>query len=128
MKAIDFSIIEAKEKAEEWIAFLATYSDARLERRLQIIRKQQVIAEQDANAKGWELLMLWEQITIEARIFKEEKSIPDAISEPTEELSYDEPEVATLSEKRVEVFNKASEQKKEKTSTNEDEQSQLSLF
>ena len=41
MPALDIQIKEARAKAEEWIAFLATCSDARLEKKLRINRTQQ---------------------------------------------------------------------------------------
>lgn len=126
MKAIDLRIQEAHDKADEWVTFLATYPDRRLEKRLDAIRKQQVIAQQNKDEKGFELLLLWEHITISARIYKEEHNIPDAIDEMAGELKNIET-VVVLSEKRKVVYTTQPKENKPKTSQ-EDNSNQTSLF
>lgn len=128
MRAIDLRIQEAHEKADEWIAFLATYSDARLDRRIDIIRKQQVIAEQNQDEKGFDYMLIMEHITICARMYKEEHKIPDAVDEMEEEAKLVET-VVVLSEKRQEIFNENSLSKAERPKKiQEDNSNQTSLF
>lgn len=127
MRAIELRIQEAHEKADEWIEFLATYSDERLDKRIDIIRKQQVIAEQNQDELGFEYMLIMEQITISARMYKEENNIPDAIDEDTEELALIET-VIVLTEKRQEIFNEMASAKTSKPKIQEDNSSQMSLF
>jgi hypothetical protein len=127
MRAIDLRIQEAHEKAEEWVAFLATYSDARLERRIDNIRQQQVIAEQNQDEKGFDYMLIMEHITICARIYKEEHDIPDAIDEMAEEAKLIET-VVVLSEKRQEIFNDSIPKTQRQKKIEEDNSNQTSLF
>lgn len=127
MRAIELRIQEAHEKADEWIEFLATYSDERLDKRIDIIRKQQVIAEQNQDELGFEYMLIMEQITISARMYKEEYNIPDAIDEDAEELALIET-VVVLTEKRQEIFNEMVTAKISKPKIQEDNSSQMSLF
>lgn len=127
MRAIELRIQEAHEKADEWIEFLATYSDERLDKRIDIIRKQQVIAEQNQDELGFEYMLIMEQITISARMYKEENNIPDAIDEDAEELALIET-VVVLTEKRQEIFNEMGSTKISKSKIQEDNSSQMSLF
>jgi len=127
MRAIELRIQEAHEKADEWIEFLATYSDERLDKRIDIIRKQQVIAEQNQDELGFEYMLIMEQITISARMYKEENNIPDAIDEDAEELALIET-VVVLTEKRQDIFNEMTSTKISKPKIQEDNSSQMSLF
>lgn len=127
MKAIELRIQEAHEKADEWIEFLATYSDERLSKRIDIIRQQQLVAEQNKDAIGFEYMLLMEQITISARVYKEENNIPDAIDEDAEALKQIET-VVVLSEKRQEIVNEIASAKISKPKIQEDNSSQMSLF
>lgn len=127
MKAIELRIQEAHEKADEWIEFLATYSDARLSKRIDIIRQQQLIAEQNKDALGFEYMLLMEQITISARVYKEENNIPDAIDEDTDALKQIET-VVVLAEKRQEIVNEMISARFSKPKIQEDNSSQMSLF
>lgn len=127
MKAIELRIQEAHEKADEWIEFLATYSDERLSKRIDIIRQQQLIAEQNKDALGFEYMLLMEQITISARVYKEENNIPDAIDEDVDALKQIET-VVVLAEKRQEIVNEIASAKISKPKIQEDNSSQMSLF
>lgn len=127
MRAIELRIQEAHEKADEWIEFLATYSDERLDKRIAIIRKQQLIAEQNQDELGFEYMLIMEQITISARMYKEENNIPDAIDEDAEALKQIET-VVVLSEKRQEIFNEKGINKTIKPKIQEDNSCQMSLF
>ena len=127
MKAIELCIQEAEEKADEWIAFLATYSDERLSKRIDIIHKQQLIAEQNKDALGFEYMLLMEHITICARMYKEEHNVADVIDEAEEELKQVET-VVVSSEKRQEVFNENLATKKQTSKIQIDNSNQTSLF
>ncbi len=127
MKAIELRIQEAHEKADEWIEFLATYSDERLSKRIDIIRQQQLIAEQNKDALGFEYMLLMEQITISARVYKEENNISDAIDEDVDALKQIET-VVVLAEKRQEIVNEIASAKISKPKIQEDNSSQMSLF
>lgn len=128
MRAIELRIQEAHEKADEWIEFLATYSDERLDKRIDIIRKQQVIAEQNQDELGFEYMLIMEQITISARMYKEENNIPDAVNEMEEEAKLVET-VVVLSEKRQEIFNENALPKAQRPKKiEEDNSNQTSLF
>jgi hypothetical protein len=132
MSAIDYHLKQAEEKAQEWVEFLATYPDKRLVKRLAIVRKQLAIARQNEDEKGYELMLMWEHITICARMHKEEYNIPDALVEK-EEI---QPEaIIAITEKRQELLKEALKPKhnpepateQNKNTSNEDE-IQLSLF
>lgn len=127
MKAIELRIQEAHEKADEWIEFLATYSDERLSKRIDIIRQQQLVAEQNKDAIGFEYMLLMEQITISARVYKEENNISDAIDEDVDALKQIET-VVVLAEKRQEIVNEIASAKISKPKIQEDNSSQMSLF
>lgn len=127
MKAIELRIQEAHEKADEWIEFLATYSDERLSKRIDIIRQQQLVAEQNKDALGFEYMLLMEQITISARVYKEENNISDAIDEDVDALKQIET-VVVLAEKRQEIVNEIASAKISKPKIQEDNSSQMSLF
>lgn len=127
MRAIDYHLKQAEEKAEEWVAFLATYSDKRLVKRLVIIRKQLLIAQQNKDEKGFELMLKWEHITICARMHKEEYNIPDSLTEQKENIEEIET-VIVLSEKRQNVLTEVINKKREQHSANNESENQLSLF
>jgi hypothetical protein len=129
MKAIDYHIKQAEEHGHEWVEFLATYSDKRLIKRLGIIRKQKVMAAQNQDEKGFDLMLQWEHITICARIHKEEFNIPDApIEKQDNEIEIETEPIIILSEKRQEILTQTLKPKKIKPSTTNEDNNQLSLF
>lgn len=73
MNNYQIRIKEAIDHWEEDIAYLIRLSDAKLERKLEIIRLQMDIAERDKKDEALELLRIWEIRTIEARIRKMEQ-------------------------------------------------------
>ncbi|MHB8258698.1 MAG: hypothetical protein ACYDCN_00370 [Bacteroidia bacterium] len=127
MSAIDIQIKQALDKAEEWIAFLATYSDARLDKKLLINRTQQVMAAEQKNEKAWEYLKIMEEIIIHARIYKEENNIPDTIDELEENVKGIETYLQ-LPEMRKEIFTEIDKGKAHQTIVKEEDKDQLSLF
>ncbi len=127
MRAIDYHLKQAEEKGQEWVEFLATYSDKRLVKRLSIIRKQLLIARQNEDEKSFELMLKWEHITICARMHKEEHNIPDTVYESEKNIKEIE-SVIILSEKRQEILTEIIHQKSRQQITNNESENQLSLF
>jgi len=127
MSAIDIQIKQALDKSEEWIAFLATYSDDRLDKKLLINRTQQVMAVEQKNEKAWEYLKIMEEIIIHARIYKEENNIPDTIDELEENVKDIETYVQ-LPEMRKEIFTEIDMVKARRPIVKEEDKDQLSLF
>jgi hypothetical protein len=127
MSAIDIQIKQAIDKSEEWIAFLATYSDDRLDKKLLINRTQQVMAAEQKNEKAWEYLKIMEEIIIHARIYKEENNIPDTIDELEENVKDIETYVQ-LPEMRKEIFTEIDTAKAHRPIVKEEDKDQLSLF
>lgn len=127
MSAIDIQIKQALDKSEEWIAFLATYSDDRLDKKLLINRTQQVMAVEQKNEKAWEYLKIMEEIIIHARIYKEENNIPDTIDELEENVKDIETYVQ-LPEMRKEIFTETDMVKARRPIVKEEDKDQLSLF
>ena len=127
MSAIDIQIKQALDKSEEWIAFLATYSDDRLDKKLLINRTQQVMAVEQKNEKAWEYLKIMEEIIIQARIYKEENNIPDTIDELEENVKDIETYVQ-LPEMRKEIFTEIDMVKARRPIVKEEDKDQLSLF
>ena len=125
MSALDIQIKQALDKAEEWIAFLATYSDARLDKKLLINRTQQVMATEQKNEKAWEYLKIMEEIIILARIYKEENGIADTVDELEENIKDIETYVQ-LPEVRREIYTEST--KVSKPVIKEEDKDQLSLF
>jgi hypothetical protein len=127
MSAIDIQIKQALDKSEEWIAFLATCSDDRLDKKLLINRTQQVMAVEQKNEKAWEYLKIMEEIIIHARIYKEENNIPDTIDELEENVKDIETYVQ-LPEMRKEIFTETDMVKARRPIVKEEDKDQLSLF
>ncbi len=65
-----YRITEAKSNETENIAFLSGLSDAKLEKKLLLVREQMAIAETNHQTDAIELLKLWERQIIEARTAK----------------------------------------------------------
>ncbi|MBI4946190.1 MAG: hypothetical protein HY840_07290 [Bacteroidetes bacterium] len=77
----EIQIRQALEHAEEYIAQMTTFSDKKLEKHLDIIHKQSVIAEKEKMTSSLELLRIWRSQVIEARIRKAINNIADVPSE-----------------------------------------------
>ncbi len=72
---------EAIDNAEAYILFLASLPDKELSKRLDLIHLQMELAEQKRNTDSLELLEVWRSQVIEARIYKAENEIADALNE-----------------------------------------------
>ncbi len=118
--SVEIRIRLASEKAEEYIAYLATFSDEKLENHLDIIHQQSVIAEKEKLTSSLELLEIWREQVIQARILKAEKNIP---TQPSAiELALAEMEAQEeKSEQRQEILREVSS----KRITNKEEESQM---
>lgn len=79
--SIEIRIRQALERAEEYIAHMATFSDKKLAKHLDIIHKQSVIAEKEKMISSLELLEVWRSQVIQARIYKAENNIADVPSD-----------------------------------------------
>lgn len=74
-------IKEAIDNAEANVLFLSGLPDKELSKRLDDIHIQMELADQKRNADSLELLEVWRTQIIDARIYKAENNIPDAINE-----------------------------------------------
>ena len=128
LSAIEIQIQEALAKADEWVALLATYSDARLDKKLSINRTQQVMAAEQKNEKAWEFLKIMEEIIIHARVYKDENNIADMVDELEEGIK-DVETYIQLPEVRQEIFTDTpNNQPTKRNVIKEDDKDQLSLF
>lgn len=131
----EIQIRQALERAGEYIAHMATFSDKKLAKHLDIIHKQSVIAEKEKMTSSLELLEIWRGQVIQARILKAENNIADvptdmelaiADMESFEEKSEQRQEI--LNEARSTVNEEEADQSQEKEKGNSDNSEQLSLF
>jgi hypothetical protein len=131
----EIQIRQALERAEEYIARLATFSDKKLEKHLDIIHKQSVIAEKEKMTSAIQLLEIWRSQVIQARILKAENNIPDVPSDMELAIA-DMESFEEKVEQRKEILKEASstiiegeaEQPQEKEKDSPDTPEQLSLF
>ncbi|MFN7792053.1 MAG: hypothetical protein ACK5NM_05835, partial [Cyclobacteriaceae bacterium] len=66
---------------ERYVAMMATLPDRELAKKLELVHIQSEIAEKTRNTASLELLEVWHNQIIEARIYKAENEIPDAPKE-----------------------------------------------
>ena len=126
MQAIDYRILEVKEKSAEWIAFLATCDNDKLSKKLRINRIQQVHATEQENEKAYTYLRMMEEVIIHARIYKEENNIEDQLDELEENVK-DIETYTSIQENRRSTFIESAK-KTRKTPIIENDEDQLSLF
>lgn len=132
----EIRIRQAKERAEEYVAYLATMPDKELEKKLDIIHKQSVIAEKEKNTSSLELLEIWRNQIIQARILKIENNIPDtpraidiALAEMEAQKEKSEQRQEILNEARTTVIaNEVKQSQEEEEKNSPDKPEQLSLF
>ena len=127
--SVEIRIRQATERAEEYIAYLTNFSDEKLENHLDIVHQQYVIAEKEKLASSLELLEIWREQIIQARILKAEKNIPtqpNAIELALAEMEAQEEK----SEQRQEILKEASKplQSPRAKIQQQNDDSQLSLF
>lgn len=136
MNMSDPRIRNAIKNWDEYVAILATMSDKKLSKKLDIINMQSVIAHKKKITSSVELLEIWWRQVVEARIYKAENNIPDVPSEielalaemeQFEEKVEKRKEVITSpkqTETEIETENWTEEEEKPKPNND----SQLSLF
>jgi hypothetical protein len=113
---------------EAYVAQLCTLTDKELEKKLELIHLQSELAERGKNTASIELLDIWQQQVIEARILKAENNIPDAPNE-IELAIADIQTTLAKAEERLELLEDSSPQaKKAKPKIQADDSSQMSLF
>ncbi len=121
-------IKEAIDNAEANINYLSTLPDNVLAEKLDTVHLQMELAEQKRNTNSLELLEVWRNQIIEARIYKAENNIPDAPNEIELAIADIETTVAKT-EERQEIFNESSAPHKvQKPKIKEEDQNQMSLF
>lgn len=130
MNATEQKIKLAQEKSIEWIELLAANSEKRLEKRLRVNHAQYAIAVKENMDDMCELLNIMERIIIEARIYKAEHKIPDAVNEI--EIAIADIEILdSKTKKRQEILskiNQPAEQIRGEDKQQQDNYSQLSMF
>lgn len=122
-------IRQALENAEANVELLATMSDKKLAEKLDTIHLQSQIAEKKQITTSIELLEIWRNQVIAARIYKAENEIPDQPSEIDLAIADIEVFVART-EKRKEVFDELvnNGNVRSKSTQEAENNDQLSLF
>ena len=120
----------ARKKSIEWIKYMATNSEKRLQKRIRVNHAQYAIAVKENMEDMCELLDIMEQIIIAAIFYKEDNNIPDAPDEI--ELAIADMETVVIkTNQHEEILNeqrapvKKSNQKQQQQ---KDSDSQISLF
>ncbi|MBK9284742.1 MAG: hypothetical protein IPM51_10555 [Sphingobacteriaceae bacterium] len=128
--SIAIRIKDCIDNHEKYVAIMATLPDKELAKKLDLVHIQSEIAEQTKNTGSLELLEVWHQQIIEARIYKAENDIPDAPNEI--ELAIADIETfVSKSEARQEIMSdlaNPAKQSRPKVQQQQDNDSQLSLF
>ncbi len=134
--SISIRIKDCIDNHERYVAIMATLPDQELAKKLQLVHIQSELAEKTKNTGSLELLEVWHNQIIEARIYKAENEIPDAPNEIELAIADIETFVAK-SEERQEIIHEFSntaylpdnqiKQSRPKVQQ-QDTDSQLSLF
>jgi hypothetical protein len=126
----DTRIQDCIDNHETYVLTLAAMPDKKLAGKLEAIHLQMAIAEQKNDSGNLELLEIWRAQTIEARTYKAENNIPDAVNEIEQATNQIETFVAEV-ETRTEVLNDYSHavnQSRPKAKKEEGSNEQLSFF
>lgn len=127
--SIAIRIKDCIDNHEKYVAVMATLPDKELAKKLDLVHIQSELAEKTKNTGSLELLEVWHQQIIEARIYKAENEIPDAPNEI--ELAIADIETfVSKTEERQEIMNEFSNPVKQSRPKiqQQDNDSQLSLF
>lgn len=116
-------ITNALDKEIENVAFLAYFPDAKLEKKLLLVRQQVLVAEKNKQLQALDLLRIWEQQICDARVLKKELEIDDNPNLDMQ-LSLPEIEAYEMIEKRQELM----KQKLLKDNLTEAERKHQNLF
>lgn len=127
--SIAIRIKDCIDNHDKYVAIMATLPDKELAKKLDLVHIQSELAEKTKNTGSLELLEVWHQQIIEARIYKAENEIPDAPNEI--ELAIADIETfVSKTEERQEIMNEFSNPVKQSRPKiqQQDNDSQLSLF
>lgn len=127
--SIAIRIKDCIDNHEKYVAIMATLPDKELAKKLDLVHIQSEIAEKTQNTGSLELLEIWHQQIIEARIYKAENNIPDIPNEI--ELAIADIETTiSKTEEREEIISDFKSLVKQSGSKvqQQDNDSQLSLF
>jgi hypothetical protein len=115
---------------EKYVAIMATLPDKELAKKLNLVHIQSEIAERTKNTGSLELLEIWHQQIIAARIYKAENEIADAPNEIGLAIAAIETFVTKTehSQKIMIDFSTADKPIRPKTQQKQDSESQHSLF
>lgn len=128
--SIAIRIKDCIDNHDKYVAIMATLPDKELAKKLDLVHIQSEMAEKTKNTGSLELLEIWHQQIIEARIYKAENEIPDAPNEIGLAIS-DIENFVSKAEERQEILNDFSDpvkQSRPKIQQQQDNGSQLSLF
>ena len=127
--SISIRIKDCIDNHEKYVAIMATLPDKELAKKLDLVHIQSELAEKTKNTGSLELLEVWHQQIIEARIYKAENEISDAPNE-IELAIADIETVVSKTEERQEIMNDFSSPVKQSSSEvqQRDNDIQLSLF
>jgi len=121
-------IQEAIDNAEANVNYLATLPDDVLSEKLDTVHIQMELAEQKRNTNSLELLEVWRSQIIDARIYKAENNIPDALNEIELAIADIETTVAKTEERQETFTENATSYKAQKPKIKEEDKDQMSLF
>ncbi len=127
--SIAIRIKDCIDNHDKYVAIMATLPDKELAKKLYLVHIQSELAEKTKNTGSLELLEVWHQQIIEARIYKAENKIADVPNEI--ELTIADIEIIVVkSEQRHDVLNEMTQptEKSRSEVEQQDNDSQLSLF
>ncbi len=127
--SIAIRIKDCIDNHDKYVAIMATLPDKELAKKLDLVHIQSELAEKTKNTGSLELLEVWHQQIIEARIYKAENEIADAPNEIELAIANIETFVAKT-EQREDVLNEITKptEKPRIKIHQQDNDSQLSLF
>ena len=128
--SIAIRIKDCIDNHDKYVVIMATLPDKELAKKLDLVHIQSELAEKTKNTSSLELLEVWHQQIIEARIYKAENEIADAPNE-IELAIADIDTFVAKAEQRQDVLNEMAQPVKEsrpKVQQQQANDSQLSLF
>ena len=128
--SIAIRIKDCIDNHDKYVAIMATLPDKELAKKLDLVHIQSEIAEKTKNTGSLELLEVWHQQIIEARIYKAENEIADAPNEIELAIADIETSVAKAEQRQdtLKKFTEPVQQSRPKVQQQQDNDSQLSLF
>lgn len=112
----------------QYVEELMKFPDAKLARRLDLVRQQMLYCEKNKDLETWQTLRWWELHTIEARIRKHDLPEVEYINEMEEAIANMETIIVKAEERKDIIEDDFTSQKVRRTKVQEDSSSQTSLF